>query len=423
MTAFNSPIDPDELRRRLEATLPTALDTLRQMVRINSFTLNAAGVDRVGDLTAALFEPLGFTADRPQAIACTTDPRPPMGHHLLLTRSGNSGRRIGLVGHLDTVYTAEEEQANDFSWRVAGERIYGPGTVDMKGGNVLIWMVLSAMRDLSPVLFDDITWIVLFNAAEEGLDSDFGHLQRRRLGDQALANLVFESGEFQDGIQYVISRRKGSAGLRAIAHGRSAHAGARHEYGANAIMQLCDFIQRVGGLTDYSRQLTCNVGVMHGGTVTNRVPDRAEALMELRAFDPDVLDEAVRTVLDLNGLSTIVSPIDGFAARMEIQCRKRLPAWPSNPGTERLIGIWQTAGNALGVKVAGRARGGLSDGNFTCDRIPTLDGLGPGGANLHCAVRSADGQVDQEYVLSNSFIPRAMLNVLGIEQLVRHPAT
>lgn len=422
MTVSADFISLDALHQRLEALLPAGLDVLRQMVRINSFTLNADGVNRVGDLTATLFESLGFTAERPQAIACAADPRPPLGRHLILTRQGNSARRIGLVGHLDTVYTAEEEQANDFAWRVAGDRIYGPGTVDMKAGNVLIWMVLSGLRDLAPKLFDDITWVVMFNAAEEGLDSDFGSLQRRCLGPKALANLVFEGGGFANNVHYLISQRKGSAGLRAIAHGRSAHAGVEHERGANAIVQLSEFVRRISALTDYDRQLTCNVGVMRGGVVVNRVPDRAEALIEMRAFEPDVLEEAVQAALAMDGLSTVASEADGYPARIEVFCRKRLPAWPANPETERLIRLWQSAGDRIGMKIAGRARGGLSDGNFTQDLVPTLDGLGPIGGNPHCAVRSDDGRVDQEFVLPSSFVPRAMLTTLAIEQLIRNAA-
>lgn len=418
MTSDTS-IDAAELQQRLEARLPEALDVLRQMVATNSFTLNAAGVDRVGDLTAALFEPLGFTAERPQAIACAFDPGPPLGRHLILTRPGKSGRRIGMVGHLDTVYTADEEQSNDFRWRVVDDRIYGPGTEDMKAGNVSIWMVLSALRDLSPALFDDITWIVMFDAAEEGLNSDFGVLQRRLLGPDALANLVFEGEGCLDGVHYVVSHRKGNAGLRAVAHGRSAHAGVEHQRGANAIVQLSEFIQRVSGLTDYDRQFTCSVGVIRGGVVTNRVPDWAEALLEMRAFDPEVLEEGMRAALEMDGLSTVAAETDGYPARIEVSCRKRLPAWPANAATDRLIDLWRSAGQTIGMEVAGRGRGGLSDGNFTCDLVPTLDGLGPIGANAHCAVRSPDGRVDQEYLLPASIVPRAMLNVLAIERLIR----
>lgn len=417
--AISTSIDAGALRERMDALLPEALQMLRRMVAINSFTLNAAGVDAIGDLTADAFKSLGFTADRPQAIACVSEPRDPLGHHLILTRPGRSGRRIGLVGHMDTVYTTEEEQANDFAWRVAGDRIYGPGTVDMKGGNVLIWMVLTALRDLSPELFEDITWIVMFNAAEEGLDSDFGPLQRKRLGPDAVANLIFEGGGFADDTYYLIAQRKGSAGLRATAHGRSAHAGVDHEKGANAIVQLSEFVQRISRLTDYDRQLTCNVGVIRGGVVANRVPDYAEALLEMRAFDPEVLEQAVQTALAMDDLSTVASAADGFPARLAVYCRKRLPAWPANPGTERLIRLWQSVGESIGITIGSRARGGLSDGNFTQDLVPTIDGLGPSGGNAHCSARSADGKIDQEYVLPATLIAKGVLNVLAIERLVR----
>src|SRR5690606_14505391 len=189
------------------------------------------------------------------------------------------------------------------------------------------------------------------------------------------------------------------------------------ERGANAIVQLAEFIQRMSRLTDYDRQLTCNVGIVRGGTVTNRVPEYAEALAEMRAFDPQVLDEALGKVLAMDGLSTVASAADGYPARLEVLCRKRLPAWPDNPRTRGLVDLWRQAGALLGLKVDGRARGGLSDGNFTQDLLPTLDGLGPIGANLHCPVRSPDGQVDQEYLLPATYVPRAMLNVLGIERL------
>src|SRR5690606_26474544 len=117
---------------------------------------------------------------------------------------------------------------------------------------------------------------------------------------------------------------KGSAGLTAVSHGRSAHAGVEHQRGAKAIVQLCDFVQRISALTDYDRQLTCNVGVIRGGVVVNRVPDRAEALLEMRAFDPDVLEQAVQTALAMDGQSTVASAADGYRGRLEVFCRKRL---------------------------------------------------------------------------------------------------
>ena len=82
----------------LTQNLPDYLDMLRRMVAINSFTANPAGVDALGQLTAEMFAPLGFTADTVPSV------NPEFGRHLVLTRPGQSGRKIGLVTHLDTVF-------------------------------------------------------------------------------------------------------------------------------------------------------------------------------------------------------------------------------------------------------------------------------------------------------------------------------
>lgn len=411
-------IDPDQLQSHLARRLPEAMDALRQMVGINSFTHNAAGVNCVGNLTAELFAPLGFIAERPQAIECSAVEKPSLGQHLFLRRKSATGARIGLVGHLDTVFTEADEAANDFRWRECGDRIYGPGTVDMKGGNVLIWMVIDAIRELSPELFDRADFRVMFNAAEEGMSSQFATLARAELGQDASACLVYEGGDWEKDTHYLINQRKGSVGLRAIARGRSAHAGGRHERGANAIVQLSELILLMHALTDYAKDLTCNVGIVRGGSVVNQVPDLAEALIEMRAYEPDVLEEALDRAMQFDGLSTVASAADGFRASIELSCRLRHAPWPINRGTESLLQIARSAGRKLGLQVDGRGRGGLSDGNLLWTTAPTIDGLGPVGANLHCATRSADGTADQEYVLPASFVPKAMLSVRMIERLL-----
>lgn len=144
----------------LTQNLPQYVAMLRQMVAINSFTANPAGVDALGRLTAELFAPLGFTAETVPSVHAE------FGHHLVLTRPGKSGRKIGLVSHLDTVFPPEEEIRNEFHWREVGDRIYGPGTADIKGGTVLIYMMLAAFQAITPDLFDDVTWVVLLDASE-----------------------------------------------------------------------------------------------------------------------------------------------------------------------------------------------------------------------------------------------------------------
>ena len=124
--------------------MPAALEMLRQMVGINSFTANPEGVNRLGRFTAECFAPLGFTAE----YVPSTNRE--WGDHLVLTRHGRSARSIALISHLDTVFPPEEEARNDFHWQPEGERIFGPGTHDIKGGSVMMWLVLSALRRMLP---------------------------------------------------------------------------------------------------------------------------------------------------------------------------------------------------------------------------------------------------------------------------------
>ena len=394
------------------------LDLLHQMVLVNSFTLNPTGVNSLGRLTADQYAPLGFTAE----TISSADPR--YGQHLILTREGLSrgdtaAPVIGLISHLDTVFPLIEEQANDFTFRIEGDRIYGPGTVDIKGGTVMIYMILDGLRHFYPDVFEQVTWRVLLNAAEEVMAPDFGALCREVLGQGALAALVFEGGDVADGRYLFVTSRKGMARYRIRVEGRGAHAGVYHRKGANAIVQLADVIREIAGFTDHDRHLTFNVGTVMGGTVMNRVPHLATASVEMRAYDPQVFEDGVARMMALNSYCSVRSLEDDYPCRVAVELEGRWAPWPPNEGTNRLFEVWQAAAAELGLgAVALQPRGGLSDGNWLWDLLPTIDGLGPQGENAHSSERSADGSKDQEYVLASSFAPKAVLNVAAILRLV-----
>jgi glutamate carboxypeptidase len=400
------------LKEFLEPRMPDYLALLRQMVAINSFTTNPDGVNALAEFTAGAFAHLGFETAFVQSAV------PAYGRHLVLTRPGRSSRKIGLVSHLDTVFPAEEEIRNNFTWRVEGDRIYGPGTVDIKGGTVMILMVLDALRHLAPDTFDDVTWVVLLDAAEEADADDFGALCRRRL-EGALACLIFEGGNLNGRDALIVVARKGMVIYRAVSEGKAAHAGVSHREGANAIVQMADVIQRVTSLTDYERDLTFNIGYVSGGTVTNRVPHHAEMGVEMRAFTPEVFEQGVAAMLALDGHSSVHSAGDGrYPCIVSVAIERSTQPWPQNEATDRLYEIWRDSGASLGLNILREQRGGLSDGNHTWQVIPTLDGLGPSGANAHCSEHAADGSKEQEYVTVSSFVPKTSLNVLAILRLV-----
>ena len=398
------------LQNYLQQNLPRYLDHLRGWVEINSFTANPAGVDAVADRIAAAFEPLGFEAERIHSV------NPDFGHHLVLTRRGSGGPKLGLISHLDTVFPPEEEAANDFHWRVSGDRIYGPGTNDIKGGTLMMLMVLDAFREFAPAEFDAVTWVLLFNAAEETLSPDFGALCRERLADGRAA-LVFEAGFHEEGVFQLVTQRKGMVTYHVRVEGKSSHAGSQHALGANAIVQTAQVVERIAALTDYTQDLTFNVGVISGGVVTNRVPHHAEARGEMRTFELPVFEQGIRDLLAVQDLPKITSA-DGFSCRVEIEITRKTMPWPPNPETEKLFALWKAAAADLGWNVRPEARGGLSDGNHLWDLLPTLDGLGPSGANGHCSERSPDGSKDQEFVSISSFVPKAVLNFEAMRRLI-----
>jgi glutamate carboxypeptidase len=402
------------LQNYFNNNLDKYLGTLRQMVSINSFTANPKGVNAVAELTAEKFSGLGF---KPEFIPSKNQD---FGNHLVLTRAGNSEKIIGLITHLDTVFPPEEEKANKFFWRIEGDRIYGPGTNDIKGGTVMILMIMEALHALSRDLFDEITWVILANAAEERWSYDFGELCRQRLLENSLAALVFEAGYFEGNQLSLVTSRKGMAVYDIKVEGKSAHAGNGHSAGANALVQMAEIIHQASNLTNLDKDLTFNIGFLKGGTVPNRVPHYAEARGEMRTFNEDIFKEGVRNLLELNSLPPLKS-IDGdFSCSIDIQVILENPPWPLNKATEELFTVWNNAAKTLGMTVIPEARGGLSDGNQIWDQIPTIDGLGPSGRHAHCSERSPDGSKNQEYVTISSFIPKAILNVIAIRNLVKN---
>ena len=409
---MNQPAVQQHVQMHLKKNLPAYLNLLRQMVAINSFTANPAGVNSLAEFTAKAFAKLGFQAETVQSV------NPNFGQHLILTKPGASGRTIGLVSHLDTVFPPEEETRHNFVWREAGHRIYGPGTVDIKGGTVEMYMLLDALQQIVPLAYEQITWVVLLDASEEQGGFDFGELCVDRLGPSVLAALIFEPGFIVDEAFALVAARKGMAIYRVTVSGRAAHAGNDHGHGANAIVQLADTIRQIEAMTDHQHQITFNVGIVSGGISTNRVPHHAEAYVEMRAFAPAVFEEGIAKMLALNGQSTVRSVEGKHPCRVSVELIRKVAPWPRNRATDRLLNIWQATAESLEMQVIPQERGGLSDGNFFWEQIPTLDGLGPAGGNMHCSEQSEDGSKEQEYVDASSLVPKALLNTMAVLRLV-----
>jgi glutamate carboxypeptidase len=404
--------DWELLESWVRGRVPEAVRLLEQMVVINSFTENADGVNRVGDLTADCFAPLGFAAERVPSV------NPKYGQHLMLTKTGTSGLSVAMVSHLDTVFPPEEEERNGFRWRVEGDRIYGPGTNDIKGGTVLMWLTLAGLRYAYPGVFDAVEWRLFWNSSEEALGEDFGQRVRERICPDTVAALVFEGEGRAGGDLSLVVARKGRATWRVTVQGRGAHAGGGHWEGANAIVEMGRLVNRIAAMTEYDRGLTFNVGCCRGGTVVNRVPHEAVVEGELRAFSPEVFQTAKAALLGLAGPGEVRSPADQFRCQVRVEVLEESRPWPRNAETDRLFEVWRAAGEELGCRVEPEERGGLSDGNLLWDAVPCLDGLGPWGDHAHCSEWSEDGVKRPEYVQVDTLAPKAVLNAVAVLRLL-----
>ena len=204
--------DEAALVARVDAILPQARELLEQTVNINSGTMNFEGVRSVGRLLADEFEQLGLETQWVEGKAWNR-----AGH--LIARSGDSGLHFLLIGHLDTVFEADSPFQKYAS--VDENAASGPGTTDMKGGNVIMVMALRALRDVGLLARCRITVVLTGDEEKAGrpLTESRSHLvEAARSADVAIG---FEDGD-GDAKTAVVARR-GASGWRLDVAGRPAH--------------------------------------------------------------------------------------------------------------------------------------------------------------------------------------------------------
>lgn len=403
-------LDQEAFLETIREDWPEAKAFLKDLVEENSFTLNPDGVRKNSETIIRQFASFNFST---RVLPSTLDGA---GEHLILD-SGGEGVPVLLVSHLDTVYPPEEQAAAYLGWDDLNDRIEGPGTYDIKGGTVAMWLMLRCLHQHRPDLFARHRWILAWNAAEERLCEDFSSAVLALLPSEPLACLVFEGdNRSQDGHE-VLCGRSGIARFRLCVHGKSAHSGNSHSAGVNAIVRIAELVGRIAGLTDYERFTTVNVGVIRGGLTTNRVPDRAEILFEVRYRDRAHFEEIQSTLHALQHVGSTDHP----GASVVLETLQEIPAWVESPGTLALARFWQDAGQICGHPVTLGIRSGLSDANFFSPHVRTLDGLGPRGGNSHSVVNEGGRPRITEFVDQNSFLTKSLINALGLANLLASP--
>jgi glutamate carboxypeptidase len=361
--------DLPAIRKLAEDCYDSYLADLRALVNVDCGTYIPSGVNRVADLMQERFAARGWSTERFPHQPQGDEPR--LGDVLVATRRGapEDGRRILLVGHMDTVFP--EGTAAERPFRIDGSTAYGPGVSDMKGGLLGGLYAMNVLQDVGCTAFGSVTYVC--NPDEE-IGSPFsGPLILERAKNVDTCFVLEGARENGD----IVSARKGVTDFRIVIRGRAAHAGVEPERGRSATLQAAHTIVALHDLNGKWPGVTVNVGVVQGGTRPNVVAERCELQVDLRAPTRASFEEAVEALRMVATLQIVpdteveVTPMSGF------------PPMEKTDATARLVDQAKRIAGELGFEVNDAATGGASDANPVAGSgIPTLDGLGPiGGAD------------------------------------------
>ena len=331
--------------------------------RAESPSFDKAAVDRFGRIVAAEWKWRGTSV--------TLLRQSHRGDHIRAEwhpRNNRAREQILVLGHLDTVYAAGTIAQMPF--RVSRGRAWGPGTFDMKGGLVI---ALYAVDALAAAGFVPKKRIVFLWTSDEEIGSETSRGVIESEARRSNAVLVLEPALGLDG--RVKTGRKGVGEIELIAIGRAAHAGLNPEDGINAIEEIALQIARIAQWTEPRRGITVNAGMIEGGTRTNVIPERARALIDVRASRPE----------DMRALEQKFRALRPILKGAKLEVRGGF----SRPPMERKTSVAlyekaRTLSKEMGITLGEAFVGGGSDGNFTAALgVPTLDGLGAIGEGAH----------------------------------------
>jgi len=344
------PFHPDDL-----------LSGLRTWVECESPTFDAAAVNRMMDVASRQLALMGARLDRiPGRMGFGDCVRARFAH----PRTEEPG--VLILGHLDTVHPVGT--LDQFSWRREGNRCFGPGILDMKGGN---YLALEAIRHLQQTSWPtSLPITVLFTSDEEA-----GSPSTRDLIEAEAARhkyvLVPEAGRRDGG---VVTGRYPVGRFNLAAIGQPSHAGLRLSEGHSAIREMVRQIIAIEEMT--TEESTFSVGVVQGGKWVNCVATSCRAEVLNVSKSEAAFSRSREGILALRSANPNVSLV--------VEPSVTRPFWTTSDKDWTLYAQASAIAQRLGFEIPHQYSAGGSDANFTgAMRIATLDGLGPRGDHPH----------------------------------------
>jgi len=348
------------------------LNDLKTVVKINSYTKNKSGVDKVGEIFDTWLKELGFK--------CNIHKRELIGDHRHYTSSEDkNSKKLLLLGHLDTVFPPEkfDEYSEDENW------VYGPGVCDMKGGNIV---ALEALRELKAEGVEIKNIDILFVSDEETGSDDSKFLTSKLAKEYDYCFVYEAAGKNLE----VVTGRKGVGTFSIDIHGVAAHAGNSYAQGSDANLEASYKLQELVKLTDLEIGTTVNVGKIEGGIGANTISPHAHMVFEIRYKTQEERDRV------LNEIDKIVSTnyVEGCSSVLRGSIQRDV--MQTSDASLKLI---DNITNITGSRLAYEERGGVSDANIVSSNgVVTLDGFGPFGDGDHTVKERASKESFQSRI-------------------------
>lgn len=315
----------------------------------------------------------------------------------LVCTYGSGRRTLLLLGHMDTVFTRENSQK---LFVVDEDTVSGSGVMDMKGG---LLIMQEALRRFLPTLPEEGRVVCVLSGDEE-IGAGFSSSLISSCAKDAFACLSYEPMRESGAL---VRSRKGVISFTVRCTGVSGHAGAAYLTSASAIQQLCAVINRLYTLRDDARNVSVNIGVIHGGTASNVVCDEAVCEGELRYYDPAL----TRQLLGQLNAICLEEGVTGTETLLTIHASH--PPFEANEKSGKLLALVQKIAKSQGIELQAEDTGGAGDIAYaSIAGAASLDGLGLQGTGMHTL---------QETGTISSFMQNVKLSAALMQALFDEP--
>ena len=359
---------------------------LADVVNINSGTLNKEGVNKVGTVFTKEFTKAGFTTE----WVALPDSLNRAGH-LVATRKGKKGKRIFIIGHLDTVF--ELDMAFSPYTKLNDSTATGQGANDMKGGDVIVIAALQALQSMG--LLNDASITVYFTGDEEkaGLPSS---VSRKDFIERAKKSEVALGFEGAQGLHTVATARRGASSWYLNVTAKTGHSSGVFSTGAGygAIYEAARILNQFREELSTEKYLTFNPGLIIGGSDMQYDEKKAkgEAIGKTNIISPTVivtgdlrfLTEPQKEAAREKMRTIVMKNLNGTQA--EIKFRDGIPLMEPTEGNNRLVKIIDQVTKDMGMgdtQAGDPGSRGAGDISYVAKYLDCIDGLGASGRGAH----------------------------------------